>query len=81
MLYLEAVSWGGGRVYDGLMSKGQFPTDTQWAGALNGDFQGCIGGGRGLHAEIAQSALTVLLKLVIRGLMCVILIVLSALNL
>ena len=63
------------------MSKGHFPTDTQWAGALNGDFQGWIGGGRGLHAETAQSALTVLLKLVIRGLMCVILIVLSALNL
>ena len=36
------------------MSKDQFPTENQWAGALNGDFQGCIGGGRGLHAETAQ---------------------------
>ena len=63
------------------MSKDHFPTENQWAGALNGDFQGRIGGGRGLHEETAQSALTVLLKLVIRSRICVILIVLSALNL
>ena len=35
---------------------------------------------RGLHAETAQSGLTVILKLVISGLICVILIVLSTLK-
>ena len=45
------------------------------------EFQGCIGGGRGLHAETAQSALTVVLKLVISGLTSVILIVLSTVSL
>ena len=44
-------------------------------------FQGCIGGGRGLHAETAQSALTVILKLVIGSLASVILIVLGTVNL
>ena len=44
-------------------------------------FQGCIGGGRGLHAETAQSALTVILKLVIGGLTSVVLIVLSTVSL
>ena len=43
-----------------LLSKGQLtPTDTQWVR----DF---IDGGRGLHAERAQSALTVTLKLVLQ---------------
>ena len=37
--------------------------------------------GRGLHAETVQSALTVILKLVTAGLTCVILIVLSTVNL
>ena len=44
----------------GLMSKGQLPpTDNQGARAF-------IGRGRGLHAETAQAALTVLLRLVMR---------------
>ena len=37
------------------------PTTSSWAGAF-------IGRGRGLHAETARSALTVILKLVIGGL-------------
>ena len=40
-----------------------------------------IDGGRGLHAEIIQSALTVILKLVISGLTSVIVIVLGTVNL
>ena len=40
-----------------------------------------IGEGRGLHAETAQSALTVILKLVIDGLTSVILVVISTVNL
>ena len=50
------------------------PIDNQWEGAF-------IGRGRGLHAEIAQSALKVILKLIISGLISVILIVLSTVNL
>ena len=51
----------------GLLSKGRLPpTDNQWVRAF-------IGEGRGLHSETAQSALTVILKLVIRGLTSVIL--------
>ena len=45
-------------------SKGQLPIVSQWAGAFKGGFQGCKGGGRRLHAETAQSALTLILKLV-----------------
>ena len=37
------------------------PTDHEWARAITG-------GGRGLHVEKVQSALTVVLKLVISGL-------------
>ena len=43
-------------------------------------FPGCVGRERRLHAEAAQSALTVVLKLVISGLIGVILIVLSMVN-
>ena len=50
------------------------PTDNQWARAF-------IDAGRGLHAETAQSALTVILTLVIGGLIGNILIVLSTVNL
>ena len=50
------------------------PTDNQCARAF-------IGQGRGLHAETAQSALTVILTLVIGGLIRVILIVLGTVNL
>ena len=46
------------------------PPDTQWARAS-------VGRGRGLRADRAQSALTVILKLVIGGLTSIILIVLS----
>ena len=59
----------------GLLSKGRLPpTDSQWARAF-------IDGRRGLHSETAQSALTVILTLVIRGLPSIILIVLSAVSL
>ena len=44
-------------------------------------FQGCVGGERRLHAETSQSALTIILKLVISGLISVIFIVLSTVNL
>ena len=47
------------------------PTDNQWERA----FTGC---GKGLHAEITQLSLIVILKLVIRGLTSIILIVLSS---
>lgn len=50
------------------------PIDNQWERAF-------IGQGRGLHAEIAPSALKVILKLIISGLISVILIVLSTVNL
>ena len=50
------------------------PTDNQWERAF-------IGWGRGLQAEIAQSALNVILKLITSDLISVILIVLSTVNL
>ena len=52
----------------GHLSKGQLssPADKQGARAF-------IGGGRGLQAETAQSALTVILKLIVGGLINVIL--------
>ena len=51
--------WGVGDE-GGFLSKGRLPaTDNQWARAF-------IDRGRGLHAETAQSALTVTLKLVMR---------------
>ena len=59
------------------LSKGQLPTpqpDNQGARAV-------IDKGRGLHAETAQSALTVISKLVMDGLTRVILIVSSSINL
>ena len=65
----------------GNQGRGQTPVqrptplpDNQWARAF-------IDGGRGLRAETSQSALTVILKLVISGLTSVILIVLTAVNL
>ena len=58
---LEAGNQGEG----GLLSKGQLPTANQRARAFKGELQGCIGGGRGLRVETAQSALTVILKLVL----------------
>ena len=71
-----------GNAWDGadrLLSKGQLfppphPTDNQWARASTCER-------RGLHAETAQSVLTVFLKMVIRGLISIILIVLSTVNL
>ena len=44
--------------------KAKSPTANQWASASKGEFQGCIGGGRGLNAETALSAPTFILKLV-----------------
>ena len=40
------------------------PIDNLRARDFKGKFHGCIGGGRGLHAETAQSDLTVILKLI-----------------
>ena len=68
---LDAGNCGGGRTPVQRLTP---PTDNQWARAF-------IGGGRGLHAETAQSALMVILKLVIGGLTSVILIVLGTVNL
>ena len=49
-------------------SKGELSTADQWARAFKGEFQGCVYEGReGLNAETTPSALTVILKLVIRG--------------
>ena len=56
------------------MSKGHLATDNQGARAF-------IDGGQGLHAETAQSALTVVLKLVIGGLTSVLFTVLSTFSL
>ena len=39
-----------------LMSKGHLPTNNQWARAFKAEFQGCIGRGRRLHADIAVSS-------------------------
>lgn len=41
------------------MSMGSLFTDNYWARAFKGAFQGCVGGGRWLLVEIAQSALIV----------------------
>ena len=49
-------------------------TDNQWARAF-------LGRRRGLHAETAQAALTVILKLVVSDLTSVILVILSIINL
>ena len=46
--------------------KTNFPTDNQGRRTFKREFQRCIGEGRGLQAEIAQSALTVILKLVMQ---------------
>lgn len=54
--------------------------NNQWAGTVKECFRGCVGRRRGLHAEIVQSALSVLLKVVISGLISVTLIVLSTVN-
>ena len=57
---------GEGRA-DSCPNADSFPTtDNQWATAL-------VGGGRGLHVETAQSALTVILKLGLGGLTSLIL--------
>ena len=56
------------------LSKGWLPrTDNQWQQLLKTE--------RGLHAETAESALIVILKLVISGLTSVILVALGAVNL
>ena len=59
----------------GLLSKGQLPpADNQGARTFTDR-------GRGLHVETAQSALTIILKLVIGGVISIILIVLSIVSL
>ena len=70
---LDAGSWGGGWTSVRKLTLPP-PHQNQWARAF-------IGGGKGLHVETAQSALTVILKLVIGGLTSVLLTVLSTVNL
>ena len=70
---LEASNWWGGRIPVQRPTPPMPPTNNQGARAF-------IGEGRGLHAETARSALTVILKLVIGGLPSVILVVLSTVN-
>ena len=41
---------------------GWYPNNNRWAETFKGEYQGCVGAGRGLQAETAQSALTVILK-------------------
>ena len=69
---LDAGGGGGGRTP--VLRLTPPPIDNQGARAF-------IDGGRGLHAETAQSAPTVILKLVIGDLTTVILMVLSTVNL
>ena len=71
---LDAGNLGRVRVGDSCPKADSPPTDNQWA-------RGFRDGGRGLHAETAQSAVTVVLLLVIGGLTSVILIVLSTVSL
>ena len=52
------------------------PTDNQWARTCKGEFQECMGRGKSLHAETAQSALSSW-TWSCRGLISIILIVLS----
>ena len=68
--------WQQSRAYVGrFLSRGRPPpTDNQWERAF-------INGRRGLHAETAQSALTVILKLVIDGLISVFLIIITTVTL
>ena len=68
MLYFgfrQPVAGGGGKVDSCPKTKSPSP-DNQWSRTF-------IDGGRGLHAETAQAALTVILKLVFGGLTSVIL--------
>ena len=72
MLYFGCRQCGEG----GLLSKKRLllPTNNHWARAF-------IDGGRGLHVETAQSALTVIFKLVLSGPTSITLIVLSTVTL
>ena len=74
LLYFRCWQPEEGWVREICLSKGWLPrTDNQWQQLLKTE--------RGLHAEIALSALIVILKLVISGLTSVILVVLDAVNL
>ena len=66
--------WGGGVWVLVQRLNSPRPPDNQWARVF-------MDRGRGLHAERAHSALTVLLKLVISGLIANLLIVLNTINL
>ena len=59
-----------------------FPSAQQWTRTFEGEFRGggATGGGRGLLAETAQSAPTVILKSVISGQTSVVLIVIGTVN-
>ena len=71
---LEAGNLGAGSYPKADSPPPATPSDEQWTRAF-------IDRGRGLHAETAQLALAVMLTLVIGGLISVILIVLSTVNL
>ena len=47
------------------MSKGQLPPDNQWVRVFKGESQGCRQSKK-LHTETAESALTVVLKLIMQ---------------
>ena len=73
---LDAGNWGWGQ-----WTPVQRPTPPPSPSCDTLGVRAFIGEGRGLHAERAQAALTVILKLVIGGLTSVILIVISTVNL
>ena len=74
MLYFGGQPWAGERMPVQRLTLPPPPPDNQWAKAF-------VDGGRGIHAETVQSALAVMLTLVIGGLISVISIVLSTVNL
>jgi len=63
-----------------LKSKSHLPSAQQWTRTLKGSFRQATSRGRGLLAETAQSALTVILNLVIGARTSVVWIVLGTVN-
>ena len=61
-LLRRPTTWGAGGLSRTLTPHCQLGPELS-----KGEFQGCTGGGSGLHAEAAQSALPVTLELAIRG--------------
>ena len=59
---LYTGGWQPGERADSCPKVDDPPSDNRWARIPEREFQGCMGGGRGLQAETAQSALIVILK-------------------